>query len=172
MSHQNEKKESNPGYQRQFEPGKMGFLWLFYGFSTSRSKKPPNLTLRLTSSCHPVLTKQLDVTLLKNKSDETRNNHVKSVFLEDEIQRQPVNTGRLHGYGFNAALLEPLDYRLQVLGKAPETTVAIRIPVIRYTYLHSGGRNVNPCCIWVDYLQFLTRCCFYSCSFLCHNCEY
>ena len=85
MSHQNEKKESNPGYQRQFEPGKMGFLWLFYGFSTSRSKKPPNLTLRLTSSCHPVLTKQLDVTLLKNKSDETRNNEHSFFRAQNEI---------------------------------------------------------------------------------------
>lgn len=85
MSHQNEKKESNPGYQRQFEPGKMGFLWLFYGFSTSRSKKPPNLTLRLTSSCHPVLTKQLDVTLLKNKSDETRNNEHSFFVLKTKL---------------------------------------------------------------------------------------
>ena len=71
--------------QGQFEPGKMGFLWLFYGFSTSRSKKPPNLTLRLTSSCHPVLTKQLDVTLLKNKSDETRNNEHSFFRAQNEI---------------------------------------------------------------------------------------
>ncbi len=30
MSHRDEKKESNPGHQRQFEPDKMGFLWLFH----------------------------------------------------------------------------------------------------------------------------------------------
>lgn len=63
----------------------MGFLWLFYGFSTSRSKKPPNLTLRLTSSCHSVLTKQLDVTLLKNKSDETRNNEHSFFVLKTKL---------------------------------------------------------------------------------------
>lgn len=85
MSHQNEKKESNPGHQRQFEPEKMEFLWLFYGFSTSHSKKPLNLTLHFTSSCHPVLTKQLDVTLLKNKSDETRNNEHSFFRAQNEI---------------------------------------------------------------------------------------
>lgn len=59
--------------------------WDFYGFSTSHSKRPPNLTLRLTSSCHPVLTKQLDVTLLKNKSDETRNNEHSFFRAQNEI---------------------------------------------------------------------------------------
>ena len=68
------------------------FLWLFYGFSTSLSKKPSNLTLRLTSSCHPVLTKQLDVTLLKNKSDETTRPLIYLKFLNIKSSEQITHT--------------------------------------------------------------------------------
>jgi len=66
--HQNEKKESNLEHQRQFEPGKMGFLWLFYGFATSPLKK----ATEFNTSSHVLMPSGFDETIGCNTSKKQK----------------------------------------------------------------------------------------------------
>src|SRR5271157_3687133 len=73
--------------------------------------------------------------------------------LQNLKQRDPVDPGRFHGYGPNAASEQPGRQRLEVFRKSLEATNRVRIPVRRDRYVDFGGSYIDPGCIRLDTFQ-------------------
>ena len=73
--------------------------------------------------------------------------------LQNLKQRDPVDPGRFHGYGPNAASEQPGRQRQQVFGKRWEAAYRVRVPVRRYRDVDFRGSYIDPGCIRLDTFQ-------------------
>ena len=55
--------------------------------------------------------------------------HVEPARVEDLVERDPVDAGRLHGDGRDATLLEPIRETIEISGKAVKPSHRLRIAI-------------------------------------------
>ena len=79
--------------------------------------------------------------------------NLEAPLFENFIERDPIDAGRFHRYGGDAALLQPISNGLQVDRKRSKLPYRHRVPPFRYGHQVSIRANVDTGSVDVDVLQ-------------------
>ena len=76
---------------------------------------------------------------------------LKTAILEDLEQGDPVDSGRLHRHGGDAAVFEPVGQSLEIFGEGPKMPHRLRIPIRRNRRVMDSRPEVDTCRIRIGF---------------------
>jgi len=76
--------------------------------------------------------------------------YVETAVFQDLVERDPVDSGRFHGHGFDSTLQQPVRQPVQVGGEGAELAHRLRVALGRDRYEMAVLSAVNPGRVGLD----------------------